>query len=74
MPEMGLSGLEGGARFKPSFLPLSLKPGKSMDCSSVMAIIPRPRGRGPVEAMTKRSVFVFFSYIPRPRGRGPVET
>jgi hypothetical protein len=23
MPEMGLSGLEGGARFKPSFLPLS---------------------------------------------------
>ena len=24
MPEMGLSGLEGGARFKPSSLPLSL--------------------------------------------------
>jgi hypothetical protein len=23
MPETGLSGLEGGARFKPSFLPLS---------------------------------------------------
>ena len=23
MPEMGLSGLEGGARFKPSSLPLS---------------------------------------------------
>jgi hypothetical protein len=27
MPETGLSGLEGGARFKPSFLPLSLKQG-----------------------------------------------
>ena len=25
MPETGLSGLEGGARFKPSFLPLSRK-------------------------------------------------
>jgi len=27
MPEMGLSGLEGGARFKPSSLPLSQSQG-----------------------------------------------
>ena len=50
MPEMGLSGLEGGARFKPSSLPLSLKPQRRIRGQTAYATIPRPRGRGPVEA------------------------
>ena len=35
--------------------------------------IPRPRGRGPVEAMVFDPAMNAFNGIPRPRGRGPVE-
>jgi len=35
--------------------------------------IPRPRGRGPVEAMMDAGISVEPRVIPRPRGRGPVE-
>ena len=34
MPETGLSGLEGGARFKPSSLPLSIRFGRAADASA----------------------------------------
>ena len=37
------------------------------------SIIPRPRGRGPVEAWLAVAFTAFFVAIPRPRGRGPVE-
>jgi len=35
--------------------------------------IPRPRGRGPVEATVETSTPTALIAIPRPRGRGPVE-
>jgi len=35
--------------------------------------IPRPRGRGPVEADDDVNQLACVAFIPRPRGRGPVE-
>ena len=36
-------------------------------------IIPRPRGRGLIEAFTRRQFVAQFALIPRPRGRGLIE-
>jgi len=37
-------------------------------------VIPRPRGRGPIEARpVRRDRCGSSSTIPRPRGRGPIE-
>ena len=49
-------------------------PLKLLDASAgeLIAGIPRPRGRGPVEAWSSSRI-VSGDYIPRPRGRGPVE-
>jgi len=39
----------------------------------IKKIIPRPRGRGPVEAQSASARTASSPPIPRPRGRGPVE-
>ena len=53
-------------RARAGAAPLKLTPG-----IETVALIPRPRGRGPVEAL--RAVYSTLGIIPRPRGRGPVE-
>ena len=41
--------------------------------SGYTSTIPRPRGRGPIEANENSAPLSDASPIPRPRGRGPIE-
>ena len=36
-------------------------------------VLPRPKGRGPIEALRPAPSAIAFLDLPRPKGRGPIE-